>query len=274
MAAATGSATCGTAPVNPKKSQNRTELAKDFAKRGDVTACLREAEQAIALSAENAEAYEVRGICRLLQAVNNYRLLEIDSCLTGVDAEGLRLEMDEHLKAATKSFQRATKIDSEYSEAYANQATAQERLENYADAIALNERALEIPHRLLNLGLTRANLGWAMFRAGDDVGAAKELRQALQFNDKLCVAKYRLGRVYFKREEWNKAIEQFRAVVDTPDCPIQEAHLYFIRTMTKISMNETTQDEATSSTALGSAIAACVKLAPQSCIAAQCRAGL
>lgn len=270
VAALTAGATCSPPTDGPKKSQTRADLAKDFLSRQDLTACLREAGKAIKLNPKNAEAFEVRGLCQLMQALNNYRLLEVDSCLTGLDAEGLRIEMEEHLRAADASFRRATEIDDEYSEAYANQAKVHELLEDYETAIALNKRALEIPHRLLNLGLTRANLGWSMFHAGDDVGAAKELRQSLQFNEQMCVAKYRLGRVYFKREEWNKALEQFRAVVDTPDCPIQEAHLFFIRTMGKLSMTEDTQAESTSSSDLGKAIDACVALAPASCIAAQC----
>ncbi len=279
IAAAALWAGCGPPPVETKKSQNRTELAKDFLSRQDLTSCLREADRAVELNPRNAEAFEIRGLCQLLGALNNYRLLEVDSCLTGVDAEGLRIEMDQHLREADQSFEKATHIDGQYSEAFANRAKAHELLEEYDEAVSLNQRALEVPHRLLNLGLTRANLGWAMFHAGDDVGAAKELRQALQFNENMCVAKYRLGRVYFKREEWNKALEQFQAVVDTPDCPIQEAHLYFIRTMSKISSIEdsqtgTSEGSESARSDLGQAIDACVALAPNSCIAAQCQAGL
>ncbi len=257
---------CGdkNAAIDSKKSNNRTELAKDFLSRNELPAARLEAQKAIRHNPKNAEAYSILGLIDFLSGVNNFRLLEIDDCLTGIDAEGLQEEMAEFFQAAESSFDRATKADLEYGEAYANQASAYLQLENYEKAIQLNEKALEFPHRLINLGLTRANLGWALFKSGDAVGAAKELRQALQFNPSMCIAKYRLGRVYFERKEWNKALEQFQVVVENESCPLQESNLYLIRTMKELSMT----DE------LPNAIEECTQLAQNSCIAAQCRAGL
>lgn len=261
-----GAASCGgqSTPKNNKKSSNRTELAKDFLKRNDLSSARLEAEKAIAHNPKNPEAHSILGLVDFLQGVNNFRLLEVEDCLTGIDAEGLGLEMNEFFQAAQDSFHRATTIDPEYSEAYSNEASAAAQLEDYAGAIELNNKALLIPHRLINLGLTRANLGWAKFKSGDVVGAAKDLRQSLQFNPEMCIAKYRLGRVYFEREEWNKALQQFRAVVETESCPLQEANLYFIRTMRQLSMTDEAQN----------AVEQCTALAPQSCVAAQCKAGL
>ncbi len=255
---------CGGQQRNPKKSNNRLQIAKDYLSRFELTAARKEASTAIEYYEENAEAHLVLGLVEFLEANNNFRLLEVVDCLTGVDAEGLRDELQDHARAAIKSFGRAAEIDSEYSEAIANQAKAHGLLEEYDQAITLLEKSLEVPHRLMQLGLTRADLGWARFHTGDDAGAAKELRQALQSNANMCIAKYRLGRVYFKREEWNKALEQFQAVVLDEDCRMQEAHLYFVRTMTQLSMT----DE------LPAAVDQCSELAPNSCIAAQCQAGV
>lgn len=255
--------------MDSKKSNTRTDLAKDFLARQDCSGARREAKKALEHNPKNAEAYTVMGLCDFLTALNNFRLLEIDNCLTGVDAEGMRLEMDEAWRSADDNFGQAVELDPSYSEALNNQGKVAELLEDYTRAISLYEKALEVPHRLLNLSLTRANLGWARFKSGDMVGAAKDLRQALQFNDKMCVAKYRLGRVYFDREEWNNAIEQFRAVVDDPSCGTQEAHLYFIRTMKQLSTTDGAEGFD-----LQSAIENCTALAPKSCIAAQCQAGL
>ena len=252
---------CGTPAQNPKKSDGRLQIAKDYLTRQELTAARKEAQTAVKYNSENAEAFLVLGLVDFLEAQNNYRLLEVDDCLIGVDAEGLRSELQTHVRSAIASFEKAAKIDGEYSEAIANQAKAHALLEEYEIAIELLEKSLEIPHRLMQLGLTRADLGWARFNSGDDAGAAKELRQALQSNANMCIAKYRLGRVYFKREEWNKALEQFQAVVLEDDCRMQEAHLYFVKTMSQLSMT----DE------LPAAIDQCTALAPKSCIAAQCQ---
>jgi tetratricopeptide (TPR) repeat protein len=261
-----GAASCGSPQVNTKKSNTRLELAKDFLARQDLPQARREAMKALSYNAENAEAYTILGLVDFLKALNNYRLLELDDCLTGVDAEGMRQEMDASWTSADKSFGKAIALDPAYSEARNNQAKVAEFLGDYDRSIRLYEEALKVPHRLINLGLTRANLGWTRFKAGDMVGAAKDLRQALQFSDGMCVAKYRLGRVYFEREEWNNAVEQFQAVVGSKDCGIQEAHLYLIRTMKQLS----TTDDAQAFD-FPEAVNRCVALAPKSCVAAQCQ---
>lgn len=261
-----GTISCGAPQVNDKKSRTRLELAKDFLARQDLPQARREAMKALDYDARNAEAHAILGLVDFLKALNNHRLLEIKDCLTGVDAEGMRQEMEASWQQADASFGKAVQIDPAYSEARNNQAKIAELLGDYERSIALYETALKVPHRLINLGLTRANLGWTRFRAGDMVGAAKDLRQALQFNEGMCVAKYRLGRVYFEREEWNNAVEQFQAVVESEDCGNQEAHLYLIRTMKQLS----TLDSAEPFDFAG-AIASCVSLAPKSCVAAQCQ---
>ena len=91
-------------------------------------------------------------------------------------------------------------------------------------------KALELPQRLLDPALTRANLGWALFHENKLVEAARELRQALQFQPKMCVANYRLARVYYAREEWDKAAELFQAVSDDTSCGSQEASYYLMKT--------------------------------------------
>lgn len=252
---------CGTPTHNPKKSNNRLQIAKDYLSRMELPAARTEARKAVRFDGGNAEAYLVLGLVDFLEASANNRLLEVDDCLTGVDAEGLREEMRGHLQAAGESFQKATEVDPEYSEAYANHGKSLAILEEHGKAIELFEKALETPHRLTSIGLTRADLGWAKFQVGDDAGAAKDLRQALQSNAGMCIAKYRLGRVYFKREEWNKALEQFQGVVADNDCRMQEAHLYLVKTMHQLSMTEDLLD----------AINACTDLAPDSCIAAECQ---
>jgi len=101
----------------------------------------------------------------------------------------------------------------------------------------------------------------AYFNEKNDVQAAKELMEALQFKTGMCVATYRLGRVYFDREEWEKAAEQFQDVTDQPACGSQEASLFLMKT--RIAQGLVADAQA--------AQESCIQMAPKSCIAAQCR---
>lgn len=247
---------------DPKRSSTRLELAKDYLRRGQLDQAEEQAHQALHYDDQNVEAYNLLGLVQFVRAENNFRLLEIDDCLTGVDAEALRSEMDEYLTRADKQFQRAVQIQPHYGEGWFNRGNVALELEDYGPAIAYLSKALTFPHTLINIGLTRANLGWAYFHKNDQPRAAKELRQAAQFNPGMCVAKYRLGRVYFARKEWNKALEQFQAVAQNNACPMQEAHLYLAKTYAALGMNDQ----------LSRAQAGCLQMAPKSCIAARCRA--
>jgi tetratricopeptide (TPR) repeat protein len=134
--------------------------------------------------------------------------------------------------------------------------------EDYAAAQGYLTKALENPLRLENPSLTRADLGWSLFHQKKYVDAAKELRTALQFQPKMCVATYRLGRVYFAREEWEKAAEQFQTASENPSCGSQEASYYLMKTRMQQGLN----------TDAKAALASCVRFSAQSCIATKCRA--
>ena len=246
---------------DPKRSANRVELAKDLLQRGQLEQAESEAKKAIDYDGSNVEAHNVLGLVDYMRAMQNHRLLEIDDCLTGVDAEALRAELDDFLTSADRHFGKAVDIKPEYGEAWANRGSVALLLEDYEPSAVDLERALAYPHALINIGLTRANLGWAYFHQRRHAKAAKELRQAEQFNPGMCVAKYRLGRVYFARKEWNKALEQFQAVANNKECPMQEAHLYLLKAYRALGLRE--QAPAAQSR--------CVEMAPKSCIAAQCR---
>jgi tetratricopeptide (TPR) repeat protein len=249
---------------DPKQATTRLELAKHALSRANPN--LEEAEvearKALDLDSDNVEALNVLGLVEYMRAVNNFRLLEVEDCLTGVDAEALRREMDQFLTRADRQFTRALEIDENYGEAWANRGLVALHLDQYGAAVRYLDEALEHPQRLGNIGLTRAYLGWAYFHRRDHAQAAKELRQAEQFNRGMCVAKYRLGRVYFARREWNKALEQFQAVSDDRSCPLQEVQLYLLRTLRALGREEQ----------LSGVQRRCVAMAPKSCVAAQCRA--
>ena len=244
-----------------KRATTRLELAKDYLGHGQLEAAEGEARKALEFDGEFEEAFNVLGLVEYLRAVRNFNLLEVEDCLTGVDAEALRQEMDAFLTRADRQFARAVEIDEEYGEAWANRGLVAFHLDQYAAAVRYLGQALLHPERLTSIGLSRANLGWAFFHQRDYARAAKELRQAEQFNRGMCVAKYRLGRVYFARKEWNKALEEFRTIAADISCPMQEAQLYLLRTYRALGSGE----EA------AGVRKRCVELAPKSCVAAQCR---
>lgn len=244
------------------RSSNRLDLAKDFLRKHQLEAAEIEADRALALNPANDEAYVVRGLVHMVRAIDTQRTLEIESCLTGVDAEATQADLDMSLKRAGDDFAHAVKLTPDYGEAWANRGIVANLLEDYPDATTYFRHALENPARLDSPGLTRAHLGWSLFHLNKPIDAAKELRQARQFQPNMCVATYRLARVYFGREEWEKAAELFQTASDDPSCGSQEASLYLMKTR----MQQGLVDDARR------ARDACLKISPRSCIASQCRA--
>lgn len=243
------------------KSQVRVDLAKDFLGKHELEASEAETNRALALAPGNEEAYLVRGLVALVRASDSLRISEVETCLTGVDAESVQRDIDESLLKAELDFRRATELAPDFGEAWSNRGVVKTLIEAPEEAVSLLTRALENPVRLANPGLTRAHLGWAQFHRGDLVTAAKELRQALQFQPGMCVANYRLGRVYFAREEWEKAAEQFQLVSDSADCGSQEAKYFLMKSRNQQGLLEDAR----------AASQACIQLAPKSCYAQRCR---
>ena len=184
-------------------------------------------------------------------------------CLTGRrrrgDPEGSRHAPQK----ADDDFERGDQVTPDYGEAWANRGVVHNLLEDYAAAADLPRRRRSRTRcGSTSPGLTRAHLGWSLFHQDKLVEAAKELRQAMQFQPNMCVATYRLARVYFAREEWEKAAELFQTVSDDPSCGSQEASLYLMKTR----MQQGLVDDARR------ARDACLKISPKSCIASKCRA--
>jgi len=244
------------------KSATRLDLAKDFLRKHQLEAAETETNRALAFNPSNEEAFVVRGLVNMVRAIDTIRTLEIDSCLTGVDAEITQRDLDDHLQKADEDFVRATEVTPDYGEGWADRGIVHNLQEDYAGAASYFERALDNPMRLDSPSLTRAHLGWSFFHQHKLVEAAKELRQAVQFQPNMCVATYRLARVYFAREEWEKAAELFQTVSDDPSCGSQEASLYLMKTR----MQQGLVDDARR------ARDACLKLSPRSCVASKCRA--
>ncbi|MGE0395613.1 MAG: tetratricopeptide repeat protein [Kofleriaceae bacterium] len=262
IAALGACASCAKTEADIEKSQKWLDVAKDSLAKRQLEAAETEVNKAIAFNNANDEAYNVRGLISMVRAYETTRTLEIDACLTGVDAEATRADLDKQLKKADDDFVTAIKTTPDYGEAWSNRGVVHLLLEDYGAAAEYLTKALEYPIRLIDPAVTRAGLGWALFHQQKYVEAAKELRSVMQFKPKWCIATYRLGRVYFAREEWEKAAESFETASDDPSCGSQEASLYLMKTR----MQQGLVDDARR------ARDACLKMSPQSCIAAQCRA--
>lgn len=247
---------------DPNKSNKRLDIAKDALAKQDLETAEREADKAIALWKGNDEAYNVRGLVHFLRASRMSTTIEVSDCMTGVDAEAMRKDLDEELAKADVEFALAAKVSPDYGEAWMNRGAVAILQQNPEKAIEYLTEALEHPARLVDVALTRAQLGWAHFYGEDYVEAAKQLLEALQFHPGMCIATYRLGRVYFAREEWEKAAEQFQGVTDDLGCGNrQEASLYLMKSRIAQGLVEDAK----------LASDACIQLAPKSCVAAQCR---
>ena len=244
------------------KSATRLDIAKDFLRKHQLEAAESECNRALALNPHNDEAYLVRGLISMLKTIDTQRSMEVESCLTGVDRDATMRDLDAFLAKADLDFEHASKVTPDYGEAWADRGIVHNLQEDYGGAATYLSKALEYPMRLDNPALTRAHLGWALFHQKKYVDAAKELRQAKQFQPNMCVATYRLARVYFAREEWEKAAELFQTASDDPSCGSQEASYYLMKTR----MQQGLVAEAKA------ARDACLKISPQSCIASQCRA--
>jgi Tfp pilus assembly protein PilF len=264
-------ATCaGSRNRDPKKAQTRIDLAVEALRRGqpaDLDQAEEEARRALAYDDRSPEAYRILGLAEFLRAMHNFRLRELEDCLTGIDADALRQEFGKLLDSADKHLARALELDSKSSEALANRGLVAIHREAHDEAISYLERALDRPDGLGNVAIVRSDLGWSHFLSGDPVSAANHLRQALQFEQAMsqtrCVATYRLGRVYFGRKEWHKALESFQAVTAAPACTLQEAHLYLVMTYRELGMPISEK-----------VVQQCVNLAPKGCMAARCRTQL
>jgi Tfp pilus assembly protein PilF len=245
-----------------EKSSKRLDIAKDFLRKNELEAAEAECNKAIAYNASNDEAYVVRGLVHMVRAYETKKTMEIDGCLTGLDAEATDKDLQSFLAKADNDFEQAALVTPDYGEAWANRGIVHSLQTDFGSASDYLGKALENPMRLMNPSLTRAHLGWALFNQDKLVEAAKELRTAIQFQPKMCVATYRLGRVYFARQEWEKAAELFQTASEDPSCGSQEASYYLMKTR----MQQGLVSEAKS------ARQACLKISPSSCIATKCRA--
>src|SRR5262249_26516435 len=90
-----------------ERSSKRLDIAKDFLRKNELEAAEAECNKAIAYNGKNDEAYVVRGLVSMVRAFQTKKTMEIDGCLTGLDAEATDRDLQLFLSKADLDFERA-----------------------------------------------------------------------------------------------------------------------------------------------------------------------
>lgn len=221
-------------------------------------------DRALRADPNHADSYYLQGVLLLNEARTLVDAVEAQQCLQD-DAAELQRQRAQQLHAqAREAFATAATC-------YPDGASGRGRANNSLAVVSLffheHEAAIEHSRAALDQRFyadrysALANLGWAYYNLGDLVSATNELRQAVLLNPDFCVARYRLAQVYLDTGLPEQAVEQARAVVEDPRCPIQDAHRILGVASLRLG------DEPSASAAFGS----CVSLAPRSCLAQDCQ---
>jgi Tfp pilus assembly protein PilF len=256
-----GSGACATtAPhVDPDASEKRYLLGADYFQKGLVAPALEELLKAVELNPKNADAHNLLGLCFLRRGAEAEEMSLRAQCLKGEELSLEKQEMDGHFKKAEEQFREAIRLKPQFSEALNNLAVVELHFGRYDEAIGHGEQALaNIIYR--EPFEAEGNLGLAYLNKHDYARASKQLRQALFEQPQFCVGRYRLAKVYYEQQDWDRASEELEKVVGDKACPIQEAfHLagmVALRRQDRLRAVEMFQR--------------CVQLAPKSCIAKEC----
>lgn len=252
---------CASAPKsNPDQSFIRYQLAVEYFKSRRLEAAIEELDKALKEDPENPDAHHLLGIIALRQGHDYIQNAEVESCLTGRDAELVRQDAMGKFREAQRHFRRAVALRPEFPDAWNNLAVAAIQLEDWPGVVTSASQALK-DSTYTAPEMARANLGWAYLKMKETQKAWKELNEAVGRVPKFCVGRYRLARVYFERGDVEQAAENLETVFTDGRCPIQEAYLLG----GLVHQRRKQRDRARS------LFARCSEMAPRSCTAGECR---
>lgn len=247
-------------PRNPDAAQKRYLLAADFFNRGMIPAANEELRQAFALDDRNVEAIYLSGLIQLREAAGLEEDARRARCLSGSDMQLVREDMTKHMKGAEQAFRKALTLQADFSDAWNALSSVALHFKRWDEAQAAAEKALSNPG-YQTPWFALANQGTAYFEKRDYLRASKVLRQALAQNKRFCVARWRLAQVYESQKEYEASLQELQTLAEGKNCPIQEAYLLLGRVALRL------QDRARAEEAFQE----CLRLAPQSCTAKECR---
>jgi len=262
---------CG--PVAASSDQNRElaqkkyELGNDYFYKRMYEPAMAEALKATELDPQNADAHNLVGALLLQKGVGQIQFIETEQCIKGQAATMLRNEANSRFKEAEAQFEAAIAARPGDPRAIHNLAVVKMHFKDYDAVIKLEQKALESP-LYTDKHLSRGELGWAHYHRGDHVKALKDLLEAVRLQPRYCVGHYRLAQVYFTMAEksekpdddYSNALGALEKL-DAKECRIQEAQ--YLKGLAYIKKRESTKADQP--------FDECIKLAPRSCLAAECQ---
>ena len=119
--------------------------------------------------------------------------------------------LDRH-KDSIIHFDKAIKLDKDYSAAYNNLGTVYLDLKEYDKAIATFEKATSnvlygTPEMSYN------NIGWAYYKKGDYNKALDSYNTALKFAPQFLLPRYNIATIYYERKMYNEAVLELKRVL-------------------------------------------------------------
>lgn len=262
---AIAAAGCGhTANVekNIKLSEILCQLGQKFISKNQLLRAKAELSKAIKLNPENRRAHKLLGYVKLMEGLGSLYYIDRVQCLEGDEVEEHRKVANEHfrgsskhLKLAVKMAEKKKKIESEGLLWLANIAV---HFKRYDEAIKFAAQGLTnsfFPKR----HLLHSVKGWAHFNKREYRKAGEDLRQAVFHENKFCLGRYRLAKVYFAKKKYDRAIKELEWT-SKEKCPIQEAPYLLGRAYAqKRSMDQARKQ-----------FEVCVKMNPKSCLSKVC----
>jgi len=244
---------------DPDASAKRLALGADYYAKHLVPAAIVELEKALELDPHNPEALYMMGVLKMGQGVEHLELAERATCLRGPARAIEQEDATKKLTEAADHFERAIQYRPGYAEAYDGLAVLAIERHDFEAAVRYEQRAQENAVFAEN-PIAKGNLGWAYYGKKDFVRAEKELREAVSKAPKFCVGHYRLAQVLYDQGGITQAAEVLGEIVGQ-HCPIQEAYKLLGLSSQRL------HDEDAAVEAFDS----CIRLAPKSCIAQECR---
>jgi type IV pilus assembly protein PilF len=262
---------CG--PTTVTTEQNRElalkkyELGNDYFYKRMYEPAMAEALKAIELDPQNADAHNLVGALMLQKGVGQIQFIEIEQCIKGQASAMLRGEANTKLKEAQTQFEAALAARPGDPRALHNLAVVKMHFKDYEAVLQLEQKALESP-LFTDKHLARGEMGWAHYQKKDYVKALKDLLEAVRLQPRYCVGHYRLAQVYYSMaEKSDKPEEEYSNVLgeleklDPKECRIQEAE--YLKGLAYIKKRESTKADQP--------FDECIKMAPRSCLAAECQ---
>ena len=209
------------------------------------------------------------GYLYLQKADQELGITEVGQCLRGEEGKENRKNAELLFRKAREHFQAVVKLEPKCTNSLLGLTNVAMYFKEYEKAIGY---ARKVINTLLEGGVKAscsspgdkavawANIGWAHFNLGSKVRASKNLRQALFLAPKFYLAHYWLGRVLYAQSRYEEALKEFEMTVKEFGLP-QSAHQYLGLTKLKMGRKQGARR----------AFLLCVKVAPNSCTAKECR---